>query len=315
MAGVVVKGSFRRRGVVRVVAANLVRSLFGDAARSWFRNVGSTAPALGSMTLLLLMTGLVGLTALALHNLEQQQAMQASLLHVYLRDDAPMSQVYDLWSKLEDDPRVAGVVFVSKDDALAKAQHIPGLPDLANASESNPFPASLDVQVKRIGDVAAIDALVRYDPIVDPVVPTSYDKGAYQRVQAVLFGLAIAGFAFVGLLGFVAVTVTMNSIKAAIHARRDEIGIMQLVGAPRWMVRGPFVVEGAITGALAGIFAGGITFGLAMAGIAGASSSFTQFAPGVDTTVAVLAALAVIGAGVVLGSGSSVLSLRRHMES
>ncbi len=130
-----------------------------------------------------------------------------------------------------------------------------------------------------------------------------------------LFGLAIAGFAFVGLLGFVAVTVTMNSIKAAIHSRRDEIAIMQLVGAPRWMVRGPFVVEGAITGVLAGVFAGGITFGLAMAGIAGASSSFTQFAPGVDTTVAVLAALVVIGAGLALGSGSSVLSLRRHMES
>ena len=295
--------------------ANLMRRVFGDAARSWFRNLGSTAPALGSMTLLLLMTGLVGLTALALHNLEQEQALQASLLHVYLRDDAPMPQVYDLWSKLEDDPRVASVVFVSKDDALARAQHIPGLPDLANASESNPFPASLDVQVKKIGDVAAIDAIVRYDPIVDPVVPTSYDKGAYQRVQAVLFGLAIAGFAFVGLLGFVAVTVTMNSIKAAIHSRRDEIAIMQLVGAPRWMVRGPFVVEGAITGALAGLFAGGITFGLAMAGIAGASSSFTQFAPGVDTTVAVLAAAAVIGAGLALGSGSSVLSLRRHMES
>ena len=316
MAGVVVKGSFRPRGgVVRVVAANLLRSLFGNAARSWMRNLGSTAPALGSMTLLLLMTGLVGLTALALHNLEQEQAMQASLLHVYLRDGAPMAQVYDLWSRLEDDPRVGGVVFVSKDDALARAQHIPGLPDLANASESNPFPASLDVQVKRIGDVGAIDAMVRYDSIVDPVVPTSYDRGAYQRVQAVLFGLAIAGFAFVGLLGFVAVTVTMNSIKAAIHSRRDEIAIMQLVGAPRWMVRGPFVVEGAITGALAGVFAGAITFGLAMAGIAGASNSFTQFAPGVDTTVAVLAAVVVIGAGLALGSGSSVLSLRRHMES
>ena len=315
MAGVVVKPSFRRRGVVRVVAVNLMRSLFGNAGRSWLRNLGSTAPALGSMTLLLLMTGLVGLTALALHNLEQQQSTQASLLHVYLRDDAPMSQVYALWSKLEEDPRVAGVVFVSKDDALVRAQHIPGLPGLANASDSNPFPASLDVQVKKIGDVGAIDATVRYDALVDPVVPTSYDKGAYQRLQAVLFGLAIAGFAFVGLLGFVAVTVTMNSIKSAIHARRDEIAIMQLVGAPRWMVRGPFVVEGAITGALAGIFAGAITFGLAMAGIAGASTSFAQFAPGVDTTVAVVAAALVIGAGLALGSGSSVLSLRRHMES
>jgi cell division transport system permease protein len=156
---------------------------------------------------------------------------------------------------------------------------------------------------------------VRYDPIVDQLYPTSYDRGAYQRVQAVLFGLAVAGLAFLGLLGFVAVTVTMNSIRAAIHSRRDEIAIMQLVGAPRWMVGGPFVVEGAITGALAGVVAGAITLGLAMAGIAGASSSFTEFAPGVDTTVALISAAIVLGAGLALGSGSSVLSLQRHMES
>src|SRR4029077_1785698 len=173
-----------------------------------------------------------------------------------------------------------------------------------------PFPASLDVQVKSVDDAAAIDNLVRTDIAVDPLDPTSYDRGAYQRIQAVLFGLAVAGFAFLSLLGFVAVTVTMNSIRAAIHSRRDEVTIMQLVGAPRWMVRGPFVVEGAITGALAGVLAGLVTFGLAMAGISAASTSFTQFAPGITTTVAAVAAAIVLGVGLGLGSGSSLLSVR-----
>jgi hypothetical protein len=108
------------------------------------------------------------------------------------------------------------------------------------------------VQLKSIGDVGVIDALVRNDPVVDPVYPTSYDQGAYQRIQAVVLGIAIACIAFLAMLGVVAVTVTMNSVRAAIHSRRDEVTIMQLVGAPRWMVRGPFVVEGAITGAIAG---------------------------------------------------------------
>ena len=98
-------------------------------------------------------------------------------------------------------------------------------------------------------------------------------------------------------------------------ARENEVAIMQLVGARRWMVRGPFVVEGAITGALAGVVAGGVTFGLAMAGIVGGSSSFTQFAPGVTTAIAAIAAGIVLGAGLALGSGSSLLSLRRHMEA
>jgi cell division transport system permease protein len=315
VAGDVVKAKFPRHHLIRIVASNLLRCLFRDAGRSWGRNFGATAPALGSMTLLLLMAGLVGITAFALRNLEQEQAAQASLLHVYLRDGAAGADIIALSDQLAADPRVAKVTYITKDEALARAQTIPGLPELANASESNPFPASLDVQVRNIKDVGAIDAVARKSNIVDPLVPTSYDRGAYERIQAILFGLAVAGFAFVGLLGFVAVTVTMNSIKAAIHSRHDEITIMQLVGAPRWMVRGPFVVEGAITGAVAGLVAGGVTFGLAMTGIAAGAGSFTQFAPGVTTTVAAVAAGIVLGTGLALGSGSSLLSLRRHMES
>ena len=204
---------------------------------------------------------------------------------------------------------------MSKAEALQRAQRIPGLPQLADSAESNPFPASLDVQLKSIDDVAAIDASVRDELVVDPTYPTSYDRGAYQRIQNVLFGVGVAGLAFVGMLGFVAVSVTVNSIKAAIHARRDEIRIMQLVGAPRWMVRGPFVIEGAITGIVAGLVAGSITFGLTTAGIRGGSDSFTQFAPGVNLTAAALAALFVLAAGLLLGSGSSLISIRRHLES
>jgi len=315
VAGVLVKPRFPRRRVAVTVATNLVRYFFGGAARNWVRNAGSTAPALVSMSVLLIMSGLVGLSAYTLHNLEEIEASQASLLHVYLRDDADGSGVAALKVRIESDPRVQGVVYVSKNDALARARTVPGLPQLADATESNPFPASLDVQVRSIEDMAAIDAMVRHESVVDPVYPTSYDRGAYQRIQAVLLGVAIAGFAFIGMLGFVAVAVTMNSIKAAIHSRRDEISIMQLVGASRWMVRGPFVVEGAITGAVAGAVGALVTFGAAMAAVTSGSGALMQFAPGLSATVAAIAAGIVLAAGAGLGSGSSLLSLRRHMES
>jgi cell division transport system permease protein len=313
--GVIMKGRFPRRQMLRVIVTNILRRLFFGAARNWVRNIGSIAPALGSMTLLLVMAGLAGLGGLALYNLEQVEASQASMLHVYLRDSAASVDVNSLWDGLAHDSRVASVNYVTRAQALARAQRIPGLPQLADASESNPFPASLDVQVKNINDVAAIDAMVRSDIAVDPVYPTSYDRGAYQRIQAVVFGVAVGGLTFLALLGFVAVTVTINSVRAAIHSRRDEVRIMQLVGAPRWMVRGPFVVEGAITGAVAGAAAGLATFGLTMAGIAAGSGTFTQFAPGVTVSVAALAATAVLVIGVGLGSGSSLVSLRRHLES
>jgi cell division transport system permease protein len=313
--GVIVKGRFPRRRTIRTVVANLFRYLFLGAARNWFRNIGSIAPALGSMALLLLMSGLAGLGGFALYNLERVEAVQASLLHVYIRDGAPSAAVDSLWDRLANDTRVASVSYTTRADALARAQTMPGLPQLADASESNPFPASLDVQLKSIGDVGAIDALARNDVAVDPVYPTSYDRGAYQRIQGVVLAIAVAGLAFLVLLGFVAVTVTMNSVRAAIHSRRDEVAIMQLVGAPRWMVRGPFVVEGAITGGLAGALAGLITFGLTMAGISEGASTFTQFAPGITVAIGALAGAMVFAIGVSLGSGSSLLSVRRHLES
>jgi cell division transport system permease protein len=315
MAGVIVKGRFPRRRTLQIVVANVLRYLFVGAARNWARNIGSMAPALGSMTVLLLMSGMVGLIGFALHNLEQVEAGQASLLHVYMRDDAVPADVVTLMNRLIHDSRVASVTYVSKADAFARAQRIPGLPQLAGASDSNPFPASLDVQMKNINDVAAINTLVKYNVVTDAVNPTSYDSGAYQRIQAVLLGAAIAGTAFLALLAFVAITVTVNSVRAAIHARRDEVTIMQLVGAPRWMVRGPFVVEGAITGGLAGVVAGLVTFGLTATGIAAGPGSFSQFAPGVTVTVAAAAAAIVFATGLGLGSGSSLVSLRRHLES
>jgi cell division transport system permease protein len=315
VGGVVLKAPFPRRRLVGVVLRNASRYLLVGAFRSWVRNIGSTAPALGSMTLLLLLTGVVGLSGYAMRNLAQVEARDASLLHVYLRDDAKPADVDALRAKLQGDRRVASVAYVSKADALKRAQKRPGLPDLASATDSNPFPASLDVQVRQVQDVGAIDAVARKDASVDPAYPTSYDSGAYQRIQQVLIGVTLAGLAFLLLLGFVAVTVTANSIRAAILSRRDEVTIMQLVGAPRWMVRGPFVIEGALTGGLAGAIAGLVTLGICLLGIEAGAGGFAQVAPGLTVSVAVVAAFAVFLAGLGLGSGSSLFSLRRYLET
>jgi len=95
----------------------------------------------------------------------------------------------------------------------------------------------------------------------------------------------------------------------------DEVTIMQLVGAPRWMVRGPFVIEGALTGGVAGLAAGVVTLLICLALIAAGAGSFAQVAPGISVEVAVVAAILVFVVGIALGSGSSLFSLRKHLES
>lgn len=311
----VVSARFPRRMIAWVVVRNGFRYLFRSAFRNWLRNLASTAPALGSITLLLLLSGVVGLVGVAMDSLAQTEARDASLLHVYLRDSAKPEQVANLEADLQQDPMVKSVVYVSKAKALARAQRRPGLPSLAQASDSNPFPASLDVQVRSVGQVGQVDSMARHSAAVDPVFPTSYDKNAYSRIQKLMIGVGVAGVAFLALLAFIAVTVTGNSIRAAIHSRRDELSIMQLVGAPRWMVRGPFVVEGAMTGGLAGALAGAITILISLAAIQAGAGAFAQVAPGMTLRVALTAAVALFVAGLALGSGSSLMSLRRHLEA
>jgi cell division transport system permease protein len=302
----------RRR--LLVMGRNVSRYLFKGAVRNWIRNLGGTAPALGSMTLLLLLAGLVGLTAFSLQSLAARQASDAAVLRVYLRDDAQTAQVNTLRTRLLADRRVASVGYTSKAAALAKAARRPGLTDLAGAAGSNPFPASLDLKLKHIEDVGSVAATVKGQPAVDPILSTSYDPGAIGRLQTVTTWLEVGSGVFLGFLALVAIGVTANSIRAAIHARREEVQIMQLVGAPRWMVRGPFMVEGALTGGVAGFLAALVVLIAAVVGTQ-AGGPFTQMVPGLTVTTGLIAAAAVLLTGLALGSGSSLISIRRHFES
>jgi cell division transport system permease protein len=293
---------------------NTFRLLFAGAVRAWLRNLGGTAPALGSMTVLLLLTGLVGLSAFAMRQLAAQEAGSAAVLHVYLRDDASVDAVSALKARLAGDRRVASLGFTSKAQALQQAQQRPGLPDLAGAADENPFPASLDVRLRSVSDVGALARTVSGDAAVDPILPTSYQPGAYQRIQGALTVLAVVGVAFLALLGFVAVTVTANSIRATILARGDELSVMQLVGAPRWMVRGPFLVEGALTGGCAGFLAGLVTLVVSLVVVAAGASTFAQIAPGISVRACLIAGAGTFVAGLLLGSVASMVSVHRQLE-
>lgn len=313
MANVLIGPRPPRWRTIKIVTRNAGRYLIGTAIRNWLRNIGSTAPALGSMTLLLLLVGLAVLAGLVGQNIGTTEARDASVLHLYLRDDASSADINSLESEVGANRYVQSLTYVSKDQALARAQHRPGLPELANAAESNPFPASLDVHVTSVDKVGTVDATFRHDPVVDAGVPSSYDPTAYRSFQQVLFWVAGVGIAFLLLLGFIAVTVTANSIRSAILARGDEIGIMQLVGAPLWMVRGPFVIEGAVTGAVAGGAAGILALVACVVAVQAGASNFAQVAPGLTLQAGLVIALLLLFIGPVLGSLSSLGSVRRHL--
>ncbi|GAC1685960.1 MAG: hypothetical protein PVS2B1_06050 [Candidatus Dormibacteraceae bacterium] len=297
----------------RLVAAtaNSYRLVILSGLRSWSRDVRLTAPALGSMSLLLLLCGTLAMVGVAVQHVAAQQATDASLVRVYLAPDSTPSGVTALKARLTADPRIASVKDVSPEQALAEASHRPGLDNLASLSATNPFPPSLDVQVRDVTAVGAVAASVKGDPAVDPAYPTSYDPDTYSRVRQVALVVGGIGGGLLLLFGLVAYAVIAKSMRGIAAARRQEVAVIRLLGARGWMLRGPFVVEGLMTGALAGAVAAGAVAGAFVLATRFESATYAQVLPGVGPTQVQYVLAAVLVAGLLLGSLTAMLGFRK----
>jgi ABC-type ATPase involved in cell division/cell division protein FtsX len=293
------------------LSANAYRLVVLSGLRSWSRDVRLTAPALGTMASLLLLCGTVAMVGIAIQHAAVQQAGQASLVRVYLASDATPDAVAALKTRLTADPRIASVTTVSPEQALAEASSRPGLDNLASLSTTNPFPASLDVKVRDVTKVGVVAASVAGDPAVDPNYATSYDPGTYSRLRhvALIVGGVAAGLML--LFAVVAYAVIANSMRGIVTARRQEVTIIRLLGARGWMLRGPFVVEGLMIGALAGALAAALVAGAWLLAVRFESAMYAQVLPGVGATEVQYVIAAVIAAGLLLGSLTALLGFRK----
>ena len=264
-------------------------------------------PALGTIALLLLLCGTLALVGVAVQRAVADQAGQASLVRVYLADGATQDSVSALEANLRADPRVASVTYISPEQALAEARKRPGLDNLSSLSSTNPFPASLDVRVRMVTQVAAVATSVKQDAAVDRSYPTSYDPDTYSRLQR--FALIAGGIAvgIVLLFAAVAYAVIANAMRGIAAARRQEVAITRLLGARGWMVRGPFVVEGLTTGALAGAVAAAAVAGAYVLATQFQANVYLQVLPGVSATAVQYVLAAVMAAGLVLGATTAML--------
>jgi cell division transport system permease protein len=172
-------------------------------------------------------------------------------MSINVADGTPLTTVYDFQQQLSADPRVASVRFITKSQALVNFQADPNNAVFAQQIDGNPLDAKLDVRVNKLDDVAAIDALARKWSGVDPTDPTNYQGDFVFRMLQLSSWLGIAGVGLMAILVVVSIVIVMNTIRTAVYHRRKEIEVMKLVGATEWFVRGPFVIEGIMTGLIA----------------------------------------------------------------
>jgi len=285
-----------------------------SAWQSFWRNLAVSLAAVLSITLILILAGINLLVGHAFSQVLDGFRTKVSQISINVSDDTPLQSVYDYQALLAADPRVASVKFVTKDEALAQFKSDPQNFILAQQIEGNPLDAKLDVQVKNLGDVAAVDAAARQWPGVDPTDPTNYQGDFINRMLQLSAWLGLAGDGLLVVLLVVSIVIVMNTIRTAVYHRRKEIEVMKLVGATEWFVRGPFVIEGVMTGLIAASIA------LALLAI-GYEPVVTRFRADIgfiplSYDPAFISSLArdLLVAGALLGALGSYIGVRRYVR-
>ncbi len=234
----------------------------------------------------------------------------------YLSDDAKVSQVLDLRARLEKDPAVARVDYVSKDDAMQRLKSLAAdRADVApiEAIGSNPLPASLEIKLANAQDSRRIVAELR-DEVGNGVVSDVVDNPeVVDKLLTITRVLSLGGLAVLAMMLFVALFVMVNTIRIAVHARRDEIEIMQLVGATDRLVAAPFVLEGM----LVGICGAAIALVVLVAASGPVTTALIQFLDILPVSLGpnFLGQLAagVLGLALLMGAGGATISIRAHL--
>ncbi len=176
----------------------------------------------------------------------------AAELSVYLQDSIGEDTQRHLDQALQSHAAVAGVEYVSKPQALERFRgDFPELSDVASSLAENPFPPAFEVRL-RPGTAAAdaAEALAEELKGNPGVADVRYDRRWLSRLISIITVARIAGLVVAGVLMVGAAFTVAAVVRLSLHARRDEIEIMQLVGAPFSFIRGPFVAEGVVLGGL-----------------------------------------------------------------
>lgn len=191
---------------------------------------------------------------------------EAAEMSVYLDDVVTDAEQAAIRQVIDRGGMASGVTLVSKEQALARfGAEFPELGDVTASLDANPFPASFEIRLSEAGMAGGAGTLAASLTAMPGVADVRFDRQWLSRLIAVITALRTAGWLAALALVLGAATTVVAVVRLSFEARRDEIGIMALVGAPVAFIRGPFVVEGAIQGALGALAALGALSGLGRA--------------------------------------------------
>jgi cell division transport system permease protein len=241
-----------------------LRYAIEEAAISLWR--GRQAGLLSTATIALALFVLGGFLVVTA-NLQQLGAewSNSAELSVYLKDEVTPAERRAIEAILTPSDVVASREYVSKNDALLRFKQTFGeLAATMDGAGDNPLPASIEVRLRPgPAATAAVETLGGRLREMPGVADVRYDRQWLNRVLSAITIVRGVGLVLGIVLTIAAALTVANVVRLALYARRDELDIMQLVGAPQAFIRGPFVMEGVLqggVGALLALVALGVAF-------------------------------------------------------
>ena len=179
-------------------------------------------------------------------------------IHVFLQDGLSDQQRNSIGDDLRRQEHVVHTIYRSKDDALEQFKKSNNSMDLGDLPD-NPLP---DSYVVKVDDPKNITEVATSFQGMTGILSVKYGGQVVDRYIKVLKIVALVCLVTIALLVLFTVSNINNIIAMSIYERRNEIRIMQLVGATWWFIRWPFLFEGVFFGVIGAIVALLIIWGL-----------------------------------------------------
>ena len=284
--------------------------------RNSYMSFGTT----GVMVLVLLLFS--GLLAANYISSQIVSMLQSKIdVSVYFKSEASEVEILKVKGDLQGLSEVKSVEYVSKDQAFDdfKKKHAGDtlIQDSLAELDTNPLQASLNVQANNSSQYASITTFLegnKFRSVVDKI--NFYENEAViNRIESIYKGVQSWGFILTMALAMVAVLVTFNTIRLTMYNQKQEIEIMRLVGGSNWHIKAPYLVEGGLYGAFAGLVSLIIFYPVVIF----ASPKVETLMPGVGlthyfTSNGLQFVAMIFGVGILLGVVSSFVAIRKFLK-
>jgi len=175
-------------------------------------------------------------------------------ISVYFRENTLEKDHLDIKKEVSKISGIKNIKYISREEALEKfiQKHKDNLVLMESLNElgRNPFLASLNIQTFEAAQYLTIMRVLETESFKNLIEKDDYyqKKPIIEKIFSFTSKFNLVGIILSLILAIVAVLVAFNTIRLTIYNLREEIKIQRLVGASNWFIRGPFLVQGAISG-------------------------------------------------------------------